>query len=84
HEDPKLLDAALTRVGSEIEPLYGFRSLAASKRKFQPEEVPWYLCYEDELSLPAIGLSVLHAYLPTLRASDALSVVKTWSESRKS
>ncbi|MDN6226723.1 bifunctional lysylphosphatidylglycerol flippase/synthetase MprF [Corynebacterium flavescens] len=84
HEDPKLLDAALTRVGSEIEPLYGFRSLAASKRKFQPEEVPWYLCYEDELSLPSIGLSVLHAYLPTLRASDALSVVKTWSESRKS
>ena len=82
-EEPGLLDALLTRLGEEMEPLYGFRSLAASKRKFQPEEHKWYLAYNDELALPAIGLAVVHAYVPDMRAADAARAVKTWLAERK-
>ncbi len=82
-EEPGLLDALLTRLGEEMEPLYGFRSLAASKRKFQPEEHKWYLFYNDELALPAIGLAVVHAYVPDMSAADAARAVKTWLAERK-
>lgn len=82
-EEPGLLDALLSRLGAEMEPLYGFRSLAASKRKFQPEEHKWYLAYNDELALPAIGLAVVHAYVPDMRAADAARAVKTWLAERK-
>ncbi len=82
-EEPGLLDALLSRLGQEMEPLYGFRSLAASKRKFQPEEHKWYIAYDDELALPAIGLAVAHAYVPDLRPADAARAVKTWLAERK-
>ncbi|WP_293771988.1 phosphatidylglycerol lysyltransferase domain-containing protein [uncultured Corynebacterium sp.] len=82
-DEPGLLDALLSRLGQEMEPLYGFRTLAASKRKFQPEEHAWYLGYDDELALPAIGLAVAHAYVPTLRAADAARAVRTWAAARR-
>jgi len=47
----------------------------ASTKKFQPEEHPWFLCYDDELKLPNIGLATVHAYLPDLKTTDA---VKAW------
>ena len=75
-ENPSTLDSLLMKLGEQMEPLYGFRSLAASKRKFQPEEHKWFLCYEDELSLPAIGLAVVHAYLPNLKATEALKALR--------
>lgn len=75
-EKPSILDTLLAKIGEQMEPLYGFRSLAASKRKFQPEEHKWFLCYEDELSLPSIGLAVVHAYLPNLKASEALNALR--------
>ena len=77
-DDPSWLDVALNRIGEEVEPLYGFRTLAASKRKFQPEEHPWYLCYHDELKLPAIALATMHAYLPEMKTKDAISAFKAW------
>ena len=77
-DEPNWLDVALNRIGEEVEPLYGFRTLAASKRKFQPEEHPWYLCYHDELKLPSIALATMHAYLPDMKAKDAVSAVKAW------
>ncbi|MGV0325419.1 bifunctional lysylphosphatidylglycerol flippase/synthetase MprF [Corynebacterium confusum] len=82
-EDPSWLDQALSRVGQELEPLYGFRSLVASKRKFLPEEHPWFLCYDDELKLPAIGLAATNAYLPELNVGQALSAVRTWTQARR-
>ena len=82
-EDPSWLDQALYRVGQELEPLYGFRSLVASKRKFLPEEHPWFLCYDDELKLPAIGLAATNAYLPELNVGQALSAVRTWTQARR-
>ena len=77
-DEPNWLDVALNRIGDEVEPLYGFRTLAASKRKFQPEEHPWYLCYHDELKLPSIALATMHAYLPDMKTKDAVSAVKAW------
>lgn len=77
-DEPNWLDVALNRIGEEVEPLYGFRTIAASKRKFQPEEHPWYLCYHDELKLPSIALATMHAYLPDMKTKDAVSAVKAW------
>ncbi|OFN40774.1 hypothetical protein HMPREF2559_04030 [Corynebacterium sp. HMSC072G08] len=80
--EPGLLDALLSRVGEEMEPLYGFRTLAASKRKFQPTEHAWYLAYDDELALPAIAAAVVHAYVPLLSAADAARAVRAWLAAR--
>ena len=77
-DEPNWLDVALNRIGEGVEPLYGFRTLAASKRKFQPEEHPWYLCYHDELKLPSIALATMHAYLPDMKTKYAVSAVKAW------
>ena len=55
----------------------------ASKRKFLPEEHPWFLCYDDELKLPAIGLAATNAYLPELNVGQALSAVRTWTQARR-
>ena len=77
-DEPNWLDVALNRIGEEVEPLYGFRTLAASKRKFQPEEHPWYLCYHDELKLPSIALATMHAYLPDMKTKDAVSAFRAW------
>ncbi|QDZ42005.1 bifunctional lysylphosphatidylglycerol flippase/synthetase MprF [Corynebacterium sp. sy039] len=77
-----LLSSILDRVGQELEPLYGFRTLAASKKKFQPQEQSWNLAYEDELALPSIGFAIIHAYLPSLRARDAARVVRMWLAAR--
>lgn len=68
----KMLDT----VGGAMEPLYGFRSLASFKRKFQPEHRSWYLCYRDELGLPAIGLAVSHAYIPDLTFGQLLQTIR--------
>lgn len=61
-----MLGQALERVGSALEPLYGFRSLAAFKKKFGPRHESWLLLYRDELTLPAIGMAVSKCYVPML------------------
>ncbi|AFM07329.1 bifunctional lysylphosphatidylglycerol flippase/synthetase MprF [Corynebacterium pseudotuberculosis] len=80
---PTLLDATLNKAGEAIEPLYGFRSLAASKYKFHPEHRAWYLCYDDELALPTIGLAVSQCYLPQLSAKDARAALITWVRAQR-
>lgn len=71
-----LVGTALDYVGQRMEPLYGFRSLAASKYKFHPEHHGWYLCYSDELGLPAIGLAVAQCYLPTMKPRELVEAVR--------
>lgn len=83
NNEPTILDNALDKVGEQMEPLYGFRSLAASKNKFQPVHHAWYMCYKDELALPSIGLAVCGCYLPELRPRDAVSVVRTWAKAQQ-
>ncbi|WP_143336606.1 bifunctional lysylphosphatidylglycerol flippase/synthetase MprF [Corynebacterium pacaense] len=75
---PGFLDVTLDAVGRTMEPLYGFRSLAASKHKFHPTHHGWYLCYRDELTLPTIGLAVASCYLPQIKTSDAVAAMKIW------
>ena len=53
-------------VGHALEPVYGFRSLAAFKSRFKPEYRTLYLYYQDPLQLPAIGRALTRAYLPGL------------------
>lgn len=71
-----LVEIILDKAGATIEPLYGFRSLAASKHKFHPTHQGWYLLYEDEMSLANISLAVIHCYLPDMKKSDMMTVVK--------
>lgn len=68
-EGTGLLGQVLERVGRTLEPLYGFRSLAAFKKKFDPDHESWLLLYRDELALPAIGMAVSKCYVPELGPS---------------
>ena len=54
----------LDRVGRQLEPVYGFRSLLRFKAKFDPAYRPLYLLYPDPAALPAIGTAIARAYLP--------------------
>lgn len=67
----------LARIGTTIEPVYGFRSLFQFKRKFQPELHPIYLAYPDALALPVIALALVKAYLPMLSFRYGLTVLAT-------
>lgn len=80
-ENQGALDKMLDRAGGAMEPLYGFRSLAASKYKFHPEHTSWNLAYDDELALPSIGLAVVSAYVPHMSVGDARATAKAWLES---
>ena len=55
--------------------MHFFLYLDPAAKKFQPEAHPWFLCYDDELKLPNIGLATMHAYFPDLKTTDA---VKVW------
>ena len=71
------LQHALHMVADLMEPAYGFRSLFFFKKKFQPSEHPVYICYPDPAQLAQIGLAVVQAYLPNLKASQAWDAIKT-------
>ena len=57
-----------------MEPVYGFRSLLAYKKKFQVRFVPLYLVIPDIANAPAVGLAIAHAYLPNMSAASAVGV----------
>ncbi|MDK6564855.1 DUF2156 domain-containing protein [Corynebacterium pyruviciproducens] len=61
--EPTAVDNLLSRLGEILEPWYGFRSLAAFKKKFQPSHEAWWLCYKDVADLPTIGLAVSACYV---------------------
>ena len=67
----------LRYIGSRLEPVYGFRSLFNFKRKFQPEFRPVYMAYPDSLSLPAIGLALARAYVPSLSPRQAVQFMRS-------
>lgn len=58
------MDRVLDGLGSAMEPFYGFRSLHAFKKKFNPRYEPVFLSFRDESDLPRIGLAISRAYLP--------------------
>ncbi|QWL33186.1 bifunctional lysylphosphatidylglycerol flippase/synthetase MprF [Rathayibacter toxicus] len=66
----------LDRIGSALEPAYGFRSLHAFKRKFQPEFEPRWLLYPDTTALPIAGIALTRCYLPQLTLRGAARLIR--------
>ena len=75
--DAEVIEHAMQIVADMLEPAYGFKSLFFFKRKFQPEEAPIYLCYPDPAKLAQIGLAVVSAYVPELKASQIAEMLRT-------
>ncbi|WP_186759148.1 bifunctional lysylphosphatidylglycerol flippase/synthetase MprF [Arthrobacter alpinus] len=75
-ESGSVIEKVLTMLGNALEPMYGFKSLAAFKSRFQPEHQTLYLLYNDSLALPAIGLAITAAYLPALSARDSAGFLR--------
>jgi lysylphosphatidylglycerol synthetase-like protein (DUF2156 family) len=78
--DLQLQDAALAgllnMVGKALEPVYGFRSLAHFKSRFQPEYRTLYMMYPDPLTLPSIGRALSQAYLPGLSVRQTARLLR--------
>lgn len=75
-EHVSAIERLLDSLGATLEPVYGFRSLHAFKRKFQPRLSPMYMAFRDEADLPRIGVAITRAYLPTAGVGDLLGVVR--------
>ena len=73
---PAVLDRVLDRLGSTLEPVYGFRSLLAFKAKFQPRYEPLYMSYPDPAALPAIANALARAYLPHVSVGQGLTLAR--------
>ncbi|OFQ22963.1 hypothetical protein HMPREF2946_02950 [Actinomyces sp. HMSC062G12] len=58
-----------------MEPLYGFASLHAFKRKFKPRTQPLYLAVPGPTSLATVGMAIAHAYVPSVRPAQTLTLV---------
>ncbi len=69
----------LSYIGARLEPVYGFRSLFAFKRKFDPQLLPLSMAYPDALALPAIGLALARAYVPSLSMRQSIRFVRSLS-----
>lgn len=63
-------------IGSRLEPVYGFRTLLAFKRKFQPAFVPLSMAYPDSMALPTIGLALARAYVPSLSMRQSIGFLR--------
>ena len=74
--DRSSLDRVLALLGNALEPMYGFKSLAAFKSRFQPEHRTLYMYYQDPLALPSIGLAVGSAYLPGLSPTQSAALLR--------
>ncbi len=70
------VDKILAMLGDALEPMYGFKSLAAFKSRFQPEHRTLYMYYQDPLALPSIGLAITAAYLPGLSAKQSAIILR--------
>jgi lysylphosphatidylglycerol synthetase-like protein (DUF2156 family) len=66
----------LNLLGSGLEPVYGFRSLAAFKARFQPRHRTLYMMYQDPLWLPRIGRAVTEAYMPNISFRQTAKLVR--------
>jgi phosphatidylglycerol lysyltransferase len=66
----------LEYIGARLEPVYGFRSLLNFKRKFQPEFLPLSMAYPDPLALPAIGVALARAYLPSMSVRARIQLLR--------
>jgi lysylphosphatidylglycerol synthetase-like protein (DUF2156 family) len=79
-EEPTAVSRVLQYVGTRLEPVYGFRSLFNFKRKFQPEFRPLSMAYPDSLALPAIGLALARAYVPSMSLRQSIQFLRNISQ----
>ncbi len=70
------LDGFLDRLGTRLEPYYGFRSLHAFKAKFQPRFKPLFLMFPDEAAPPRIGMALSRNYLPDTGLRDLVTLAR--------
>lgn len=75
-DEQTVIDKVLTMLGNALEPMYGFKSLAAFKSRFQPQHEPLFMYYQDPLALPAIGLAITEAYLPELTPLQSAGFIR--------
>ncbi|MCU6481809.1 bifunctional lysylphosphatidylglycerol flippase/synthetase MprF [Arthrobacter sp. A2-55] len=68
------LDRLLNRLGTLLEPVYGFTSLLQFKSKFQPRYEPLFMLYPDAAALPSIANAIGKAYLPKVSFRQSLSL----------
>lgn len=76
-QQAKGLAGILDVVGQALEPVYGFRSLASFKSRFQPEYRTLFMYYQDPLHLPAMGRALSRAYLPGLSVRHSARLLRT-------
>ncbi|WGD37136.1 phosphatidylglycerol lysyltransferase domain-containing protein [Lysinibacter sp. HNR] len=69
-------DRLLAYLSDSLEPVYGFKSLFAFKKKFQPEFHPLLMAYPDSTSLPAVGWALTRAYLPGVSTRQLAKMVR--------
>jgi lysylphosphatidylglycerol synthetase-like protein (DUF2156 family) len=74
--DGDALGRFLNLLGSGLEPVYGFRSLAAFKARFRPRHRTLYMMYQDPLWLPRIGRAVTEAYMPNISFRQTAKLVR--------
>ncbi|WP_427130733.1 bifunctional lysylphosphatidylglycerol flippase/synthetase MprF [Pseudarthrobacter sp. S9] len=75
-QETVVLDRLLDRLGSALEPVYGFRSLLAFKGKFRPRYAPLYMVYPDSAALPGVANAVTRAYLPDLSFGEGFQLLR--------
>jgi lysylphosphatidylglycerol synthetase-like protein (DUF2156 family) len=71
------VSALLGWFGRTLEPVYGFSSLFRFKRKFQPELRDLWMAFPDPIGLPALGVALTRAYLPTLTMRQSIRFVRS-------
>lgn len=74
---PNTAERLLGYIGSRLEPVYGFRSLFAFKRKFQPQLHRLSMAYPDSMALPGIGIALARAYVPALSVQQSIQFVRS-------
>jgi phosphatidylglycerol lysyltransferase len=75
--EQELTPRMLAFLGRRLESLYGFKSLLAFKIKFQPTFSPLFLAFPDPMLLPAVGIAVARAYLPSMTFQQSVVLIRS-------
>ena len=78
-DDTSVFGPLIDALAAIMEPLYGFTSLHAFKRKFKPRTQPLYLAVPDPASLATVGLAISHAYVPSVSPTQTLTLLASVS-----
>jgi len=74
--EPGALDLVVQRLGTAIEPYYGFASLERFKDKFMPRHEPLWLVAADEAAMARAGVAIAKAYLAHATPLQLLSLMR--------